>query len=143
MVYLWMKCLMVIPQIWRHLLDIGWTGLQHFPGLGFRLQSNDIFLTQNWVPKVYFYQGITYSSQWYVICVLNFPCFSCLYVIIVDWFKTQNFKNVHVFFLKPMASIYKTSYTYIIIYYEAHISNVFVRCHYQIAVQLVFQVHFQ
>jgi hypothetical protein len=42
-----------------------------------------------------------------------------------------------------MASIYKTSYIYIIIFYEAHISNVFVGCHYQIVVQLVFQVHFQ
>jgi len=34
-------------------------------------------------------------------------------------------------------------YIYVIIFYEAHISNVFVGCHYQIAVQLVFQVHFQ
>jgi len=42
-----------------------------------------------------------------------------------------------------MASIYKTSYIYIIIFYEAHISNVFVGCHYLIAVQLEFQVHFQ
>jgi len=42
-----------------------------------------------------------------------------------------------------MASIYKTSYMYIIIFYEAHISNVFVGCHYQIAVQVVFPVHFQ
>jgi hypothetical protein len=42
-----------------------------------------------------------------------------------------------------MASIYKTSYIYIIILYEAHISNFFVGCHYQIAVQLVFQVQFQ
>jgi hypothetical protein len=42
-----------------------------------------------------------------------------------------------------MASIYKTSYIYIIIFYEAHIFNVFVGCDYQIAVQLLFQVHFQ
>jgi len=38
-------------------------------------------------------------------------------------------------FIKP--------HIYIIIFYEAHISNVFVGCDYQIAVQLVFQVHFQ
>jgi hypothetical protein len=42
-----------------------------------------------------------------------------------------------------MGSIYKTSYINIIIFYEAHISNVFLGFHYQIAVQLVFQVHFQ
>jgi hypothetical protein len=42
-----------------------------------------------------------------------------------------------------MASIYKTSYMYIILFYEAQISNVFVGCYYQIVVQLVFQVHFQ
>jgi hypothetical protein len=42
-----------------------------------------------------------------------------------------------------VASIYKTSFIYVIIFYEAQISNVFVGCHYQIAVQLVFQVHFQ
>jgi len=42
-----------------------------------------------------------------------------------------------------MASIYKTSYIYIIILCEAHIFNVFVGCDYQIAVKLRFQVHFQ
>jgi len=42
-----------------------------------------------------------------------------------------------------MASIYKTSYIYIIFFYEALISNGFVGCYYQIAVQLEFQVHFQ
>ncbi|CAK9881814.1 unnamed protein product [Sphagnum jensenii] len=44
--------------------------LQHFPGLGFSLQNNDIFLTENWVPKVYFYTAIT-SSQWYVKAILE------------------------------------------------------------------------
>jgi hypothetical protein len=147
MVYLWMKCLMVIPQIWRHLLNIGWTGLQHFPQLCLHLGSHAIFLTENWVPKIHFNSTILASSlellhPRYVICV-NSPCFSRLHVIIVDWFKNQVLKNVHIFFLKPMASIYKTSYIYIIILYEAHISNFFVGCHYQIAVQLVFQVQFQ
>jgi hypothetical protein len=72
MLYLWMKCLMVIPQIWRHLLDIGWTGLRHFRGLCFKLRSNDIFLTKNWVPKIHFDPLIIHSWSfeiWYVICV--------------------------------------------------------------------------
>jgi len=34
-------------------------------------------------------------------------------------------------------------YIYIIIFYEAHISNIFVGCHYEIAVLLVFQVYFR
>jgi hypothetical protein len=92
MVYLWMNCLMVIPQIWRHLLHIGWTGVQHFPGLHFELGRNYIFLTENWVPKIYFAKIyidpviIDYSvrkhSIWYVICVefsTFFPprCYYC------------------------------------------------------------------
>jgi len=39
-----------------------------------------------------------------------------------------------------MVSIYKTSYIYIIIFYEVHISKKFVGCHYHIVIQLVFQV---
>jgi hypothetical protein len=49
-----------------------------------------------------------------------------------------SFLNLCPQFIKP-----RVLFIYIILFYEAHISNVLVRCHYQIAVQLVFQVHFQ
>jgi hypothetical protein len=37
------------------------------------------------------------------------------YIFIVDWLKNQ-VKECHIFFLKPMASIYKTSYIYVVIF---------------------------
>jgi len=42
-----------------------------------------------------------------------------------------------------MASIYQTSYIYLVIFCEAHILKFFVGCHYQIILQLMFQIHFQ
>ncbi len=137
MVYLWMNCLMVIPQIWKHLLDIGWTGLQHFPSLYLKLGSHDIFLTENWVPKIHF-NRVLIGMTWYVTLHV-FPAYMLLLLIDskTKFIKMSIFLSLNLWpqFIKP--------HIYIYIFYGAHISNVFVGCHYQIAVWLVVQVHFQ
>ncbi|KAH8955134.1 hypothetical protein BDL97_08G119200 [Sphagnum fallax] len=47
-------------QIALHIVQ----GLQHFPGFYFKLGSNNIFLTENWVPKIYFDSAIIDSPLW-------------------------------------------------------------------------------
>jgi hypothetical protein len=53
-------------------------GLKQFPTGGFKLFNNNIFLTENWVPKIgkcdFFWASV---PSWYVLC--SSPCFSSLY----------------------------------------------------------------
>ncbi len=99
MVYSWMKCLKCfIPQIWRHLLDIGWIGLQYLGkqpiGLYTKVISTDnIFLTENWVPKsILAYPGgrpvQRRQEQGYVICVELSMLFQPTFLLMIDW-KTK------------------------------------------------------
>ncbi len=91
MVYSWMKCLKCfIPQIRRHLLDIGWIGLQYLGTQYPDLWSFTIFLTKNWVPKSMlafpaFPAFPTEPKHEYVISVHVFPT----YIFIADWLKNQ------------------------------------------------------
>jgi hypothetical protein len=95
MVYSWMKCLKCfIPQIWRHLLDIGWIGLRYLGIQHPTLGSFNIFLTKNWVPKSIL-TGSPYSlpflgkgELWYVISVELSMLFQPTFLLLIDW-KTK------------------------------------------------------
>ncbi len=89
MVYSWMKCLKCfIPQIWRHLLDIGWIGQQylgiHYP----LLLRNRIFLTKNWVPKTILFRSQYTKEPRYVISVELSMFFQPTFLLLIDW-KTK------------------------------------------------------
>jgi hypothetical protein len=95
MVYSRMKCLKCfIPQIWRHLLDIGWIGLQYLGIQHPTLWSFNIFLTKNWVPKSiltgspYTLPFLGTSELWYVISVELSMLFQLTFLLLIDW-KTK------------------------------------------------------
>jgi len=95
MVYSWMKCLKCfIPQILRHLLDIGWIGLQYLGIQDPMLWRHNIFLTRNWVPKSILF-GYPYTlhfpetnEPWYVISVELSMLFQPTFLLLIDW-KTK------------------------------------------------------
>jgi hypothetical protein len=95
MVYSWIKCLKrFIPQIWRHLLDIGWVGLQYCGIQNPMLWRHNIFLTKNWVPKSILIQSpYTFpfwetDEPWYVISVELSMLFQPTFLLLIDW-KTK------------------------------------------------------